>query len=71
MMFFACLVVVSLTMCNDFSQQGRLVAWRGRGATRQYLGGLNSRTRRGERQGSREVKPLSMSPVCSAHLCSL
>ena len=31
MMFFACLVVVSLMMCNDFSRQGRLVAWRGRG----------------------------------------
>jgi len=42
-----------------------------KGATRQCLGGLNSRTRRGERQGSREGKPLSMSPVCSAHLCSL
>ena len=40
-----------------------------KGATRQCLGGLNSRTRRGERQGSREGKPLSMSPVCSAHLC--
>ena len=31
MMIFACLVVVSLMMCNDFSRQGRLVAWRGRG----------------------------------------
>ena len=31
MMIFACLVVVSLIMCNDFSRQGRLVAWRGRG----------------------------------------
>ena len=31
MMNFACLVVVSLITCNDFSRQGRLVAWRGRG----------------------------------------
>ena len=31
MMIFACLVVVSLIMCNDFSRQGRIVAWRGRG----------------------------------------
>ena len=31
MMIFACLVVVSLMICNDFSRQGRLVAWRGRG----------------------------------------
>ena len=34
-------------------------------------GGYEAVSRRGERQGSREGKPLSMSPVCSAHLCSL
>ena len=31
MMIFACLMVVSLMMCNDFSRQGRLVAGRGKG----------------------------------------
>ena len=40
-----------------------------KGATRQCLGGLNSRTRRGERQGSREGKPLSMNLVSSVLLC--
>ena len=67
---FTCPEVVSLVICNDFSRQRRLVAGRGRGTTRQCLVGLNSRTRRGERLGSREGKPLSMNPVSSALLCS-
>ena len=69
MMMFTCLEVVSLVICNDFSRQRRLFAGRGRGTTRQCLVGLNSRTRRGKRLGSREGKPLSMSPVSSVLLC--
>ena len=69
MMMFTCLEVVRLVICNDFSRQRRLFAGRGRGTTRQCLVGLNSRTRRGKRLGSREGKPLSMSPVSSVLLC--